>query len=344
MMKNTQTLIVALSIIILGSFGLVFRTKSVQSQAISEAETQVENLGDINQMSQPDQLKNAKQEIESALLTLDNVPTLPVVAPAPPTVTENLNQFSDKLDIIEQKLQKTAAGQAGIESAKKLAWEAAKLSQNPPHAAEVWQEVSQKWQQAMTQLVNISEDSPEYAAAQAKLQDYQKNYQIVNQYYQKAKEAVKLNNQAMKLIESGNYQGAIIRLNQAVELNPGQVEAYLNRGVAYSELESHGSAIANYDKAIQLSPNNADAYYYRGDEYLQAGNAPKALADYNKAIQLNPNYSQAYLDRGFIYYQQGDGLKAIEDLQKAADLLGQKGDTQTQQTALEVIQDIRNSL
>jgi tetratricopeptide (TPR) repeat protein len=344
MMKDAKTLIVALSIIILGSLGWVWRTKSVQSQVIAKAETQVENLGDINQISQPEQLKNAQQQIESALLTLDNIPTLPVVAPAPQAVTENLDQYSAKLDEIERKLQQKAEGQQGIEAAKKQAWEAAKLVQNPPHSAEVWQEAQQKWQQAMSQLIKIPEDSPEFAAAQAKLQDYQKNYDVVNQYYEKAKQAVKLNNQAMKLMESGDYQQAISNLNEAVNLNPGQIEAYLNRGFAYSELNSHASAIANYDKAIELAPNNADAYYYRADEYLQAGNAPKALADYNKAIQLNPNYSQAYLDRGFIYYQQGESLKAIEDLQKAADLLGQKGDIQTQKTALEVIQDIRNSL
>jgi tetratricopeptide (TPR) repeat protein len=344
MMNERKTLIVALTIIILGSLGLVWRTKSVQSQVIAEAETQVESLGDINQISQPEQLEKAKQEIESALLNLDNIPTLPVVAPAPQAVTENLDQYSAKLDEIEQRLQQKAAGEQGIEAAKKLAWEAAKLVQNPPHPAEVWQQAQQKWQQAMTQLINIPEDSPEFATAQAKLLEYQNNYDVVNQYYEKAKQAVKLNNRAMKLIEAGDYQEAISTLNQAVNLNPGQLEAYLNRGVAYSELNSHASAIANYDKAIQLAPNNAEAYYYRGDEYLQAGNAPKALADYNKAIQFNPNYSQAYLDRGFIYYQQGESLKAIEDLQKAADLLGNQGDIQTQQTALEVIQDIRNSL
>lgn len=343
-MKERKTLIVALSIIILGSLGLVWRTKSVQSQAIADAEAQVENLGDVNQISQPEQLKNAQQQIESALLTLDNIPTLPVVAPEPQAVTENLDQYSAKLDEIERKLQQQAEGEQGIEAAKKLAWEAAKLVQNPPHSAEVWQKAQQKWQQAITQLINIPEDSPEFSTAQAKIQDYQKNYEIVNRYYEKAKRAIKLNNRAMKMIESGNYQEAISTLNQAVNLNPGQIEAYLNRGVAYSELNSHASAIANYDKAIELAPNNAEAYYYRGDEYLQAGNAPKALPDYNKAIQLNPNYSQAYLDRGFIYYQQGESLKAIEDLEKAADLLGRQGDIETQNTALDVIQDIRSSL
>ncbi|WP_413160868.1 tetratricopeptide repeat protein [Capilliphycus salinus ALCB114379] len=344
MMKDAKTLIVALSIMILGSLGLVWHTKSVQNKAIAKATAQVENLGDLNQISETEKLKNAQQQIEYALLTLDNIPTLPVVATAPQAVTENLDQYSTKLDEIERKLQQKAEGQQGIEAAKKLAWSAAKLAQNPPHTAEVWQEVHQKWQQAMTLLINIPEDSPEFANAQAKLKDYQKNYEVVNQYYEKAKQAVQLNNRAMKLIESGDYQQAISNLNEAVNLNPGQIEAYLNRGVAYSELNSHASAIANYDKAIELAPNNADAYYYRADEYLQAGNAPKALADYNKAIQLNPNYSQAYLDRGFIYYQQGESIKAIEDLQKAADLLGRQGDLQTQNTALEVIQDIRNSL
>ena len=148
----------------------------------------------------------------------------------------------------------------------------------------------------------------------------------------------------MEQIESGEYQAAIMTLNQAVNLNPGQIECYLNRGVAYSKLKSHQSAIANYNKAIQIQSNSADAYYYRGDEFLQKGEYQKALSDYHQVIQLNPNHASAYLDRGFIYAEIGETQKAVDNLMQAANLFKEKGDIQTQELALEVARQLQPDL
>lgn len=242
--------------------------------------------------------------------------------------------IEEKSDIIENQL-------TNLEQAKQLAWEASSLVQNPPHPQSTWQKAQQGWQQAIEILVKIPPEHSDFIEAQKKLTNYKNNYLVIQQQNQKAEQALQLNNKAIQQIQSEEYKTAITTLNQAVSLNPGEVKLYLNRGVAYSKLNSHESAIYNYNEAIEVEPDSADAYYYRADEYLQKGEVKTALNDYNKVILLNPNYSSAYLDRGFIYAEMGDNTKAVEDLIKAAQLLEKEGDVATQTLALEVAQQLQ---
>lgn len=54
-----------------------------------------------------------------------------------------------------------------IEAAKGLAWEAAKLGQNPPHSVEEWQQVENLWQEAIARVERIpSSDMAGYREAQ----------------------------------------------------------------------------------------------------------------------------------------------------------------------------------
>ena len=47
--------------------------------------------------------------------------------------------------------------------------------------------------------------------------------------------------------------------SKAIELNPNNVDAYTNRGTAYSDLGQYQKAIDNYNKAIELDPYNQTA-------------------------------------------------------------------------------------
>jgi tetratricopeptide (TPR) repeat protein len=251
----------------------------------------------------------------------------------PDTMTDSLS-VEENAESIDKKM-------TDLEKAKQLAWEASTLVQNPPHPQSTWQSAQQKWQDAIEILVKIPPEHSDFIEAQQKLTNYKNNYLLIQQQWEKAEQALRLNNQAIQQIQSEEYQAAINTLNQAINLNSGEVKLYLNRGVAYSQLNSHQSAIDNYNKAVEVQPDSADAYYYRGDEYLQQGEVKTALSDYNKVIQLNPKYSSAYLDRGFIYAEMGENKKAVEDLKKAAQLLEKEGDTATKTLALEVAQQLQ---
>ena len=153
------------------------------------------------------------------------------------------------------------------------------------------------------------------------------------------------------------YEDALAAYTAAIEINPNNPAAYINRSKAHDVLiirivERDGKkyqsinpekdfekALDDLQKAIELDPNNYIAYNNRGYVYLMyvqdtewswstgkdIGYNPsellyKALADFNKAIELDPNYSSAYNNRGVVYHRQGKYRLAIKDFTKAIEL------------------------
>ena len=124
-----------------------------------------------------------------------------------------------------------------------------------------------------------------------------------------------------------DYYGAIKLYREALQLKPNYVEAYNNRGNAYSSLGQKERAIQDCDQAIALNPNFAEAYTNRAEAYTNRGNAydnlgqyERAIADYDKAIELNPKYAEAYNNRGIAYALMGNFKQAIADATKAIEL------------------------
>ena len=69
---------------------------------------------------------------------------------------------------------------------------------------------------------------------------------------------------ALQEDDLGDHNGAIKDYDKAIELNPNDIDAYYNRGIARSDLGDHNSAIEDYDKVIELKPYYANAYNNRG--------------------------------------------------------------------------------
>jgi tetratricopeptide (TPR) repeat protein len=61
---------------------------------------------------------------------------------------------------------------------------------------------------------------------------------------------------AMTRMREGDWDGAIAQFNRAIDLNPGFVEAYANRGAARNAKGDLDGALADFDKAIELKPDS----------------------------------------------------------------------------------------
>lgn len=148
-------------------------------------------------------------------------------------------------------------------------------------------------------------------------------------------------NQGNTEYDFGNYKQEIENSSQALQANPNDAKAYLNRGNAYYELAQHSGdpdkdykgAIENFNQAINLNPNQVEAYISRGivhSEIAQYSKDPdgeyqQALKDFNQALRRNPAHTKAYVQRGIVRYKlaqyNGDsnqGYKqALEDFNQA---------------------------
>ncbi len=92
--------------------------------------------------------------------------------------------------------------------------------------------------------------------------------------------------QGMEKGIQGDYQGAIADFSEIIRINPQEVEAYYNRGIAYAKLQDYPKAIADFNQGITLNQTIAELYLERAKVYLKLGERDSAIADLNKAKQL----------------------------------------------------------
>jgi tetratricopeptide (TPR) repeat protein len=128
--------------------------------------------------------------------------------------------------------------------------------------------------------------------------------------------------------EEKGHEGLLLALedySEAIRLNPGYAEAYLERGQIFDAMKNKKKAFADYNKAIKLDPENAVAYFLRGVTYSEKNKTSPALEDLIRAIELDEN-ADYYFERGAIYEGRGDMDNALADYLMAAKLMEKEGD------------------
>ena len=119
------------------------------------------------------------------------------------------------------------------------------------------------------------------------------------------------------LEKQGRLTEAMAEFDRAVELAPGNVNAYYYRALLHKKQGELDAALADYDKIIEIKPDYSDPYYGRGEIYEAKGQRDKALAEYNKALENNINHTLAYFKRAKVYQAKGEYRNALADAKKA---------------------------
>ena len=166
--------------------------------------------------------------------------------------------------------------------------------------------------------------------------DNSTDHDIVEETYISSSETTTNYNEAIrdgtnKLLNLGDYQGAIKDFDEAIRLEPQNAVAYFNRGTAYLHqgiedlaskkfehaIEAFIEVVADYDEAIRLDPEYADAYGSRGVAFVYLEKYERAIEDYTEAIRFEPRAARAYEGRGYAYAYLEKYERAIEDYTKA---------------------------
>lgn len=113
------------------------------------------------------------------------------------------------------------------------------------------------------------------------------------------------------------YRDAITAYTEAIRLDPNDVVAWYNKGIALKTLTEYDSAIECFDEAIRLNPNNAGPWTGKGVALYYQGKADDAIKCFNEAIRLDPNDSEAWSNKGAALRFQGKYDEAIQALDKA---------------------------
>ena len=105
-----------------------------------------------------------------------------------------------------------------------------------------------------------------------------------------------------------DWDAIIAECNAAIQRNPNDAEAYVERAGAYLNKREHDQVISDCTTAISLSPNDAEAYCRRGDAHFNCGRYDQAIADYDAALRRDPYYGIALASMEVAYvglWEQG---------------------------------------
>ncbi|MCB0635050.1 MAG: tetratricopeptide repeat protein [Lewinella sp.] len=113
----------------------------------------------------------------------------------------------------------------------------------------------------------------------------------------------------------GDYEQALARFTEAINLRPGKYDHWGDRGTTYFQMGNYAAAIQDFQQALQLKPDAAKVHRNMGSALGAAGRYQEALGYFNRALELEPALYGALEDRGslYIYLQQYD--LALQDFQ-----------------------------
>ena len=93
------------------------------------------------------------------------------------------------------------------------------------------------------------------------------------------------------------FDEALEDFDQAVELDPRDAHALVNRAGALRELNRREEALASCERALALRPELAEAQSNRGDVLAALARHEEALASYDRAIAQKPGFAAAHANR-----------------------------------------------
>jgi tetratricopeptide (TPR) repeat protein len=134
------------------------------------------------------------------------------------------------------------------------------------------------------------------------------------------KEASEKRLQANDAIGRSDWAGAIRLLDDAVKLEPGNVDGWWLRGLAHLKKKDYEKAEADCSEALKLDSNFAPAFRERGYARKNLKKYDAAVEDFTAYIKLRPEDPEGYEGRAVAYWDGGDKAKASADLRKAGHL------------------------
>jgi tetratricopeptide (TPR) repeat protein len=120
----------------------------------------------------------------------------------------------------------------------------------------------------------------------------------------------------MRLMGSGDYEGAVARFTAAIRIWPSMAAAYLERGLARKSMNQVDPAIEDFESAIGQDPNLEEAHAALGTIYRDRGDLTRAMDELDRAIQ-NGGSTDAFYQRGQVHESLGQHKQAIQDYDAA---------------------------
>lgn len=111
--------------------------------------------------------------------------------------------------------------------------------------------------------------------------------------------------QALEQARQGRIRESNEGLRQVVRQDGRIIDAHLNLGVNYAQLEEFPQAIESFRRALAIDPKNLIAQVNLGLAYASLGHLEEAASELTKTVELDPRYGEAWDHLGRVRQLQG---------------------------------------
>lgn len=118
----------------------------------------------------------------------------------------------------------------------------------------------------------------------------------------------------MQAVEAGKYDLAMSAYNDALLLDPNNIDLTYNRARVHMFRNDLDAAITDISVVIKANPKDAEAIGMRGYFKQRQGKKMDALEDYNQSIAVDPKMWLSYLNRGYLLREIGRLPEAARDI------------------------------
>jgi tetratricopeptide (TPR) repeat protein len=120
------------------------------------------------------------------------------------------------------------------------------------------------------------------------------------------------------LAKNGKYDEALADFAIALQIEPKDSFALINRASIYLNQQNYPAAFADAESLIKAAPWIPRGYYIRGVSEFQMKQPDQALADLAHAVELDPNMDDAWSYKGVVNYNyRQDYQAAFDDFSQA---------------------------
>ena len=124
---------------------------------------------------------------------------------------------------------------------------------------------------------------------------------------------------AIAKIQLGDYTGATLDCNAAIERNPFQPGAYYTRGFIYRQTNQLEKAERDFSEALIFAPENRTYIAMRADVLAELKQYDLALRDINHLLHRDPQSAALHFEKGSICLRSKDTICALESFTHATE-------------------------
>ncbi|MCV0373609.1 MAG: tetratricopeptide repeat protein [Nitrosarchaeum sp.] len=130
----------------------------------------------------------------------------------------------------------------------------------------------------------------------------------------------KLFKKGVNLMADEKLEEAAVVFEQALRIDPNNVETLMKLGYARFHLEEHGEALKVYDKILDIDVTNPEAWNLKGLVHYEQKNFSKALDAVEKAIESDPTYGMAWYNKACYLSLLNQVPESLEALKRSIEI------------------------